>query len=68
MMRFLFKGFSTRSWNNFSTCRMVVWRQSFVFFLDLKYEWSLGDVSSVTSFDVGKSKSFFINGGVRISI
>ena len=39
-----------------------------LFFLDLKYEWSLSDVSSVTSFDVGKSTSFFINGGVRISI
>ncbi|MCU0344268.1 MAG: PorT family protein [Ignavibacteriaceae bacterium] len=39
-----------------------------MFFLDLKYEWSLSDVSSLTSFDVGKSRTFFINGGVRISI
>jgi hypothetical protein len=39
-----------------------------MFFLDVKYEWSLSDVSSVTSFDVGKSKAIFINGGVRISI
>lgn len=39
-----------------------------MFFLDFKYEWSLSDVSSITSFDVGKSRTFFINGGVRISI
>lgn len=39
-----------------------------MFFLDVKYEWSLSDVSSVTSFDVGNSKAIFINGGVRISI
>jgi len=37
-------------------------------FVDFKYEWSLSDVSSVTKFDVGKSRSIFINGGVRISL
>jgi len=39
-----------------------------MFFLDLKYEWSLSDVSSISSFDVGKARTLFINGGVRISL
>lgn len=39
-----------------------------LFFLDLSYEWSLSDVSSVTSFNLGKARSLFINGGVRISL
>jgi hypothetical protein len=39
-----------------------------ILFVDVKYEWSLTDVSSVTSFDVGKSKTLFINAGVRLSI
>ena len=39
-----------------------------MFFVDVKYEWSLSNVSSVTSFDVGKSKTLFVNGGVRISL
>ena len=39
-----------------------------LFFVDLKYEWSLSNVTSISSFDLGKSRTFFINGGVRISI
>lgn len=39
-----------------------------MFFVDVSYEWSLSNVSSVTSFDVGKSKTLFINGGIRISL
>ena len=39
-----------------------------MFFVDLKYEWSLTDVSSVTSFDVGKSRSIFINAGVKLGL
>lgn len=38
-----------------------------ILFLDVKYEWSLTDVSSVTNFNVGKSKSLFVNAGVRLS-
>lgn len=38
-----------------------------ILFLDIKYEWSLTDVSSVTEFSVGKSKSLFVNAGVRLS-
>jgi len=37
-----------------------------IFFVDLKYEWSLTDVSGVTDFDVGKRRSFFTNAGVRL--
>jgi hypothetical protein len=39
-----------------------------MFFIDLKYEWSLSNVSSVSSFDVGKSRTFFIDAGVRLSL
>ena len=39
-----------------------------ILFVDIKYEWSLTDVSSVTSFNVGKAKTLFVNAGVRLSI
>jgi len=39
-----------------------------LFFVDLKYEWSLSDVSSISSFDVGQARTFFINAGVRLSL
>lgn len=39
-----------------------------MFFVDLKYEWSLTNVSSISTFDVGKSRSIFINAGVRLSL
>jgi hypothetical protein len=39
-----------------------------IFFLDLKYEWSLTNVSSISSYDLGKSKSLFINAGVRLKL
>jgi hypothetical protein len=39
-----------------------------MFFVDLSYEWSLTDVSSVTSFNVGKSKSLFVNAGIRLGL
>jgi hypothetical protein len=39
-----------------------------IFFLDLKYEWSLSDVTSITSYDLGKSKSLFINAGIRLKL
>lgn len=35
-------------------------------FLDLKYEWSLTDVSGISNFDVGKRRSFFLNVGIRL--
>ena len=39
-----------------------------MFFVDLKYEWSLTDVTSISSFDLGKSRSLFINGGIRLPL
>jgi hypothetical protein len=39
-----------------------------MFFVDVKYEWSLSDVTSVTEFDLGQSRSLFINGGIRIGL
>ena len=39
-----------------------------MFFVDLKYEWSLSDVTSVTEFDLGQSRSLFINAGIRIGL
>ncbi|WP_186756182.1 outer membrane beta-barrel protein [Echinicola salinicaeni] len=38
-----------------------------IIFLDAKYEWSLTDVSGLTDFDIGKTNSFFINAGIRLS-
>lgn len=35
-------------------------------FVDLKYEWSLTDVSGITEFDVGQRRSFYINVGIRL--
>jgi Outer membrane protein beta-barrel domain len=38
-------------------------------FVDLKYEWSLTTVSSsVTNVNIGESRSFFVNVGVRIPL
>ncbi len=37
-------------------------------FVDAKYEWSLTDVSSAASFNVGKTKTLFITAGVRIGL
>ena len=39
-----------------------------MFFVDLKYEWSLSDVVSISSIDVGQSRTFYINGGIRLSL
>jgi hypothetical protein len=37
-----------------------------IVFVDLKYEWSLTDVGSASTIDVGQSRSFYANAGVRI--
>jgi hypothetical protein len=39
-----------------------------ILFLDLKYEWSLSDVSDLSSFDVGQARTIFINVGVRLGL
>lgn len=56
--------FNTASWGVFLGAGVDI----SMFFVDLKYEWSLTNVSSVTSFDVGKSRSLFINAGIRLSL
>ncbi len=56
--------FSTASYGLFAGAGVDI----SMFFLDAKYEWSLTDVSSATSFDVGKTKTLFINAGIRISL
>jgi hypothetical protein len=35
-------------------------------FVDVKYEWSLTDVTAVDDFDLGKSRSFYASAGIRI--
>jgi hypothetical protein len=37
-------------------------------FLDLKYEWSLTDVSSLSTVDVGSARSLYMNAGVKIPL
>ena len=40
-----------------------------LFFLDVKYEWSLTNVqSNIDDIDVGKSRSLFIDAGIRIKL
>lgn len=56
--------FNTASWGVFLGAGVDI----SMFFVDLKYEWSLTNVSSVTSFDVGKSRSLFVNAGIRLSL
>jgi hypothetical protein len=54
--------FSSPTWGVFAGAGLDIW----ILFLDVKYEWSLSDVSSVTDFDIGKHKSLYANLGVRI--
>jgi hypothetical protein len=37
-----------------------------MFFVDLKYEWSLTDVSKLSTVDIGQSRSLFATAGIRI--
>ena len=54
--------FESPTWGLFAGAGLDIW----ILFFDLQYEWSLTDVSSVTQFDVGKTRSFFFNTGVRL--
>ena len=41
----------------------------FMFFLDLSYEWSLTNIQKdISQIDVGKTRTFFINAGVRLPL
>ncbi len=40
-----------------------------IFFVDLKYEWSLTNVQKdISDIDVGKSRTFFINAGLKLKL
>ncbi len=54
--------FNSPSWGVFAGAGVDIW----ILFVDLKYEWSLTDVTSVTDFNVGQYRSFYANAGVRI--
>jgi hypothetical protein len=54
--------FKSPSWCVFAGAGLDIW----ILFLDVKYEWSLTDVISLTSFDIGKHRFFFTNLGLRI--
>jgi hypothetical protein len=54
--------FNSPTWGVFAGAGLDIW----ILFLDVKYEWSLTDVSSITDFDIGKHKALFANLGVRI--
>ena len=51
------------TWGVFAGAGLDIW----ILFLDLKYEWSLTDISGITEFDVGQQRSFFTNAGIRIN-
>lgn len=55
--------FESPTWGLFAGAGLDIW----ILFLDLQYEWSLTDVSGFTDFDVGKTRSFFINTGIRLA-
>ena len=40
----------------------------FIFYLDLKYEWSVTDVSKLSTVDIGQSRSFFLTACVRLPL
>jgi hypothetical protein len=37
-------------------------------FVDLAYEWSLSDVSKVSTVDVGQTRTFIVNAGIRLPL
>jgi hypothetical protein len=39
-----------------------------IFFADLKYEWSLTELSKLSTIDVGASRSLFLNVGVKLPL
>jgi len=54
--------FNSPTWGVYAGAGLDIW----IFFLDMKYEWSLTDATSIESFDIGKYRSFYTNAGVRI--
>lgn len=55
--------FTSPTWGVFAGAGLDI----FMFFVDLQYEWSLSDVSSLSTVDIGKSRSFIANAGIRLA-
>lgn len=55
--------FTSPTWGVFAGAGLDI----FMFFLDIQYEWSLSDVSSLSTLDIGKSRSFIANAGIRLA-
>ena len=55
--------FTSPTWGVFAGAGLDI----FMFFVDLQYEWSLSDVSTLSTADIGKSRSFIANAGIRLA-
>jgi hypothetical protein len=55
--------FTSPTWGVFAGAGLDI----FMFFLDLQYEWSLSDVSTLSTVDIGKSRSLIANAGIRLA-
>jgi hypothetical protein len=55
--------FTSPTWGVFAGAGLNI----FMFFLDLQYEWSLSDVSKLSTVDIGKSRSLIANAGIRLA-
>ncbi len=52
---------SSPQWGVYAGAGVDFW----LMFLDLKYQWSVTDITSITQFDVGQTRTFFANLGFR---
>jgi Outer membrane protein beta-barrel domain len=59
---------NTTNWGLFAGAGLDIWK----LFLDISYEWSLTnmqkDISNIGQTEVGKTRSLFINAGIRINL
>jgi hypothetical protein len=55
--------FTSPTWGLFAGAGLDI----FMFFIDLQYEWSLSDVSKLSTVDIGQSRSFIANAGIRLA-
>lgn len=55
--------FTSPTWGVFAGAGLDI----LIFFVDVQYEWSLSDVSSVNTIDIGKGRAFFANAGLRLA-
>jgi len=55
--------FTSPTWGVFAGAGLDI----LMFFVDLQYEWSLSDVSTLSTADIGKSRSFIANAGIRLA-